>query len=61
MIDIIDRLKNPVGMEEGESITNVVTRFRDDMTEAADEITRLRATIEQLRNRVMDLEGDQHD
>lgn len=49
MTDIVDRLRKPAGMEEGESITNVVTRFRADMAEGADEIIRLRATIEQLR------------
>lgn len=50
MTDIVERLRNPSGMEEGESISNVVARFRLDMAAAADEIERLRATIEQLRS-----------
>lgn len=50
MSDIVERLRNPAGMEEGESISNVVTRFRADMKEAAAEIERLRATNELLRS-----------
>ncbi len=45
MTDIVERLLNPAGMEEGESISGVVARFRLDMREAANEIERLRSQV----------------
>lgn len=48
MTDIVERLRSPSGMEEGESISNVVARYRATMADAADEIDGLRAKIERL-------------
>lgn len=49
MTDIVERLRCPGGMEEGESISSVVNRLRSLLMEAAAEIERLQAETVLIR------------